>query len=241
MASATGFVVEHDSKYYLITNWHAVSGRHRNNGQPLADHGGTPTRIQIWHGQIGAAGIISWVLITEQLVDVNNAPRWLEHLHFGRRVDAVALPLEVTTGINLMPYNLAENPPILAADVPDSVNIIGFPYGIAAAGRIAVWVQGSIATDMEVHYEQLPCFLIDSRTRRGQSGSPVLAYRGPAEAAPTTDGNIHVGHGGMSRLLGVYSGRINEESDLGLVWKTAAITEILEHGVPGNGNLNPQA
>jgi hypothetical protein len=34
--------------------------------------------------------------------------------------------------------------------------------------------------------------------------------------------------------LGVYSGRINNESDLGFVWKAAALTEIIDNGVPGD-------
>jgi hypothetical protein len=29
------------------------------------------------------------------------------------------------------------------------------------------------------------------------------------------------------RLLGVYSGRINEQSDLGMVWKLSAIRELV--------------
>ena len=33
----------------------------------------------------------------------------------------------------------------------------------------------------------------------------------------------------MSELLGIYSGRINEESDLGIVWKTCEIVELLIH------------
>jgi hypothetical protein len=33
------------------------------------------------------------------------------------------------------------------------------------------------------------------------------------------------------RLLGVYSGRINPESDIGMVWKTSAVREILATAV----------
>jgi hypothetical protein len=32
-------------------------------------------------------------------------------------------------------------------------------------------------------------------------------------------------------FLGVYSGRINEESDLGYVWKASALRELIEAGV----------
>jgi hypothetical protein len=42
----------------------------------------------------------------------------------------------------------------------------------------------------------------------------------------------------MVEVLGVYSGRINDQSDLGIVWKTSALKEILQNGVRGNGNSN---
>jgi hypothetical protein len=240
MAAATGFIVEHESVNYLITNWHVASGRRSDDGQPMASHGGLPDKIEIWHNHIGAANFISWVSTVEQLIDSAGAPRWLEHPRFGRRVDAVALPLAITSGISFMPYSLNDGRsgvPVLIADVPDSVNIIGFPFGEAAAGRIAIWARGSIATDMEIDYGGLPCFLVDSRTRQGQSGSPVIIYKGPSGAGRLTDGSLIFGMETMSNLLGVYSGRINPESDLGRVWKTVAIKEILENGVLGNRDL----
>ena len=242
MAAATGFVVERESVYYLITSWHVVSGRRSDNGQPLASHGGLPDKIEIWHNHIGSVSLITWVPTTELLIDSSSAPRWLEHPRFGRRVDAVALSLAITSGISFMPYSLddgSSGTSVLVADVPDSVNIIGFPFGEAAAGRIAIWARGSIATDMEIDYSGLPCFLIDSRTRQGQSGSPVVVYKGLSETGRMSNGSIVFGTGIMSRLLGTYSGRINPESDLGRVWKISAIKEILEHGVPGNRDLTP--
>ena len=36
------------------------------------------------------------------------------------------------------------------------------------------------------------------------------------------------GGGTISRLLDVYSGRINEHSDLGIVWKTSVIDKIVD-------------
>jgi hypothetical protein len=43
------------------------------------------------------------------------------------------------------------------------------------------------------------------------------------------------------RLLGIYSGRVNEQSDLGFVWKTTALIDIVERGRCGNGDLCDQA
>lgn len=178
----------------------------------------------------------------EQLIDSTGAPRWFEHPRFGRRVDAVVLPLAITSGISFMTYSLDDGSsgvPVLIADVPDPVSIIGFPFGETAAGQIAIWVRGSIATDMETDYGGLPCFLVDARTRQGQSGSPVIVYKGESGTGRMSDGSITSGSGIMSNLLGVYSGRINAGSDLGQVWKTAAVIEILENGVLGNRDLTP--
>jgi hypothetical protein len=88
-------------------------------------------------------------------------------------------------------------------------------------------VQGTVATEPSIDFQQLPCFLVDSRTRPGQSGSPVIAYHAGG-AVPMQGGGVGVFAGPAQRLLGVYSGRVSEESDLGFVWKTSAVREILE-------------
>jgi len=67
-------------------------------------------------------------------------------------------------------------------------------------------------------------FLIDCRSRKGQSGSPVIAYRNGVWTA-YDDNTSGVPNGPQFRFLGVYSGRIHSESDLGMVWKPRAIAE----------------
>jgi hypothetical protein len=63
----------------------------------------------------------------------------------------------------------------------------------------------------------------------GQSGSPVIfaaneftPYR--SASGPITTGPVH-------ELIGVYSGRIHEDSDIGVVWKRDAVREIVEYGI----------
>jgi hypothetical protein len=41
------------------------------------------------------------------------------------------------------------------------------------------------------------------------------------------DGSATAFEGSVSRLLGIYSGRINDESDLGIVWKVSAVAELI--------------
>jgi hypothetical protein len=76
-------------------------------------------------------------------------------------------------------------------------------------------------------WNDLPVFLIDSRTRPGQSGSPVIQYS-KGGAVPLADGSTGVFAGPVERLVGVYSGRINDQSDLGFAWKRTVVSDILD-------------
>jgi len=41
-------------------------------------------------------------------------------------------------------------------------------------------------------------------------------------------GGTKIFAGTMTRFLGIYSGRIHAESDIGTVWKASAVAEIVE-------------
>jgi hypothetical protein len=71
-----------------------------------------------------------------------------------------------------------------------------------------------------------PTFLIDCRSRQGQSGSAVISHRNGGSVA-MTDGSTSIFGGPVTRFLGIYSGRVNAESDLGIVWKASAIAELV--------------
>jgi hypothetical protein len=101
-------------------------------------------------------------------------------------------------------------------------------------------MKGAMASEPSIDFDNKPCFLIDARTRQGQSGSPVITFTSGGFVTKT-DGVAAVVTGQHYDLLGVYSGRINEQSDLGKVWKVRALREIIDSGVQGNGNLNPDS
>jgi hypothetical protein len=114
----------------------------------------------------------------------------------------------------------------------DFVNVIGFPFGWTGGGSIGIWVQGAIATEPELPYDEKPCFLIDSRTREGQSGSPVILYKRNGWIT-LTNGQPYMIHNPLTIFLGVYAGRLTAESDLGTVWKASLVAEIAERGNRG--------
>ncbi|MFI9274023.1 trypsin-like peptidase domain-containing protein [Kitasatospora sp. NPDC052896] len=242
LGTATGFVYAHAGKQFLITNWHVVSGRNRVSGQPIHRSAATPDAVAVRYlmdaGRGTASNVMRWTDISEPLLGETGDPLWIEHPVFGRRVDVVALPLTRTGGTTRVPYSTEMTVQTLRAGVSDWVNILGFPFGVAGGGSLAVWTKGGIATELEVDFEDMPCFLIDSRTRPGQSGSPVIAYS-PGGATAMADGGTVTASTAMVNLLGVYSGRINEESDLGHVWKATVLRTILENGVQGDNALRP--
>jgi hypothetical protein len=230
IAKATAFVVIHDDAHYLVTNWHITAGRNPETGSPLAKTAAVPDELAVLHHVAGKP--LHWEHKPQPLYDDAGDPLWLEHPVHGRRVDVVALPLTQTNGIQLFPYDPTSPGPSIVFGPSNAVSIIGFPFGRSGGGGLGIWVQGTIATEPSVDYEDeehggvpLPCLLVDSRTREGQSGSPVILYR--TDGYTTEEGGTINNGVPAERFIGVYSGRINEESDLGFVWKAHALVEIL--------------
>jgi hypothetical protein len=223
LSTGTGFVVESKKGPMLITNWHNVTGRHIATREPLSPTGGIPNTVCVMHNKANHLG--AWIRKTEPLLS-DGKPRWIEHPQLGDKVDVVALPLTDLDDVQLFPYALNSEPSILV-NPADPVSVVGFPFGLTGGGSLALWATGFMASEPDVNYSDLPLFLIDCRARPGQSGSAVIAQRNGGAVA-TADGGTTMFSGSITKLLGVYSGRINEQSDLGLVWKSCAIADILE-------------
>ncbi|MDO8778538.1 MAG: trypsin-like peptidase domain-containing protein [Burkholderiaceae bacterium] len=223
LATGTAFVVQTAAGPHLVTNRHNVTGRHQETGEPLSKTGGIPNEIVIVHNQRGNFG--SWVRRVE-LLEANDSPRWIEHPTLGPRADLVALRLTALDDVELFPHDLGSPEPQFVVGPADPVSVVGFPFGLTAGGTFAVWATGFVASEPSVDYNDLPILLIDCRSRQGQSGSPVLAYRSGGAVA-TAPGVATIFDGPVQRLMGIYSGRVNAESDLGFVWKVSAIQELV--------------
>jgi hypothetical protein len=229
LGSATGFVVERGGSKYLITNFHVVSGRHPDTHTSIRPDGAWPDSIQIVHNAAGRLG--HWIPKSEQLYDTMGVPLWFEHPVHRSQVDVVALPLTDTVGIDVHAHDPWASPRV-AIQMAGPLSIIGFPFGTAYAGAMAIWVQGFVASEWAMDFGNLPRFLIDSRTREGQSGSPVIFYN-VGGGFQDLRGNIGIGGGPFEELMGVYSGRISQESDLGFVWKVSCVREVVQGRVRG--------
>ena len=98
---------------------------------------------------------------------------------------------------------------------------------MTAGGKLPIWATGTLATEPIVSFQDLPLSLVDCRTRQGHSGSPVIAYRNRG-LIPTADGGATDFGYPVWQFLGIYSGRINAESDLGTLWKAQALAQLID-------------
>src|SRR5207249_328184 len=161
---ATGFLVERNQHTYLITNSHVVAGRRPDDGTITSPTGAVPDQVSIAHNQAGTLGACVWK--AEPLYEAGGDPRWRQHPAHRRQVDVIALELPDLRDVDIHGHGPWAGPG-LAFGVSRPVSIIGFPFGITGGGSMGVWAQGTVATEPEMDFNNLPCFLIDSRTRPG--------------------------------------------------------------------------
>lgn len=224
LGTATGFVVSKGEKKYLITNWHVVAGRNPQSNQPTHPQGKIPDALLIWHH---GKTLGTWVQKRESLLTKDGAHRWLEHKN-RKAVDIVALPLtEVTDYVQIYPLDLSLADVDMVPEVAMPVSIIGFPEGLTSAGFFPIWKTGHIASEPNLDYHNEPLFLIDATTRGGMSGSPVV-LRMAGGYKTKSGGTIMSSSGYTTLFLGVYSGRLTNDSEIGRVWRPRLIQEILE-------------
>lgn len=222
VASATGFVVKFNTIYYLVTNWHVVTGRHPISNKPILQNQIIPNELNIIHHSLQRLG--SWIPKVENLFNPDGTSRWLEHLQ-GRNVDIILLPLvNLDNNIKIYPFDLNLADADMKPEPAMPVSIIGYPLGLATGERFPIWKTGHIASDPDLdYYKNKPAFLIDATTREGMSGSPVVLRANHYE---TRAGEQVITTGMRTLFLGVYSGRIGGDSELGLVWRPRLINEI---------------
>lgn len=244
LSSGTGFIYEYQDAYYLITNWHNVSGRNPLTGECLSETLAVPDIIStLFRSKEQPANCQKENLLLYRDNQMAN-PAWYEHPTYGKSVDIVALPipLSISNQYKLFPINSIAFDTKYKEEVADDAFVIGYPFSDTTYLQLPIWKRASIASEPDVNIDQLPKILIDTATRSGLSGSPVIMQRvgihGMTGSIPTDD----VEFGRIRSFLGIYSGRIGKDefkAQLGIVWKARAITEIIEGKVYGNATVAP--
>ncbi len=225
LSTGTGFIaMAAGDRPVLITNRHVVTGRNNDTGVCISPTAGIPNNLLVWHN--AEAGLGSWVAVRHELLQ-GDAPLWIEHPTLGARADFVALPIDPQPpGVAFYPVELGTPKPDIFVGPADTISVIGFPFGLSAGGRLAIWATGFMASEPDFDQEGLPLFYIDCRSREGQSGSPVVAHRSGGWIT-LKNGDRTLFNVEVWAFLGIYSGRINRESDIGRVWKREAIEQLV--------------
>lgn len=220
LAIGTGFTMKANGKgeWFLVTNWHCVTGRHPDTNEPLSGIV-DPEIMRVYFHSKGNIG--QWVTKEIKLID-DGHKKWIEHPK-GRSVDVVAIRLHEDNQIELHNFSKTINGNDLLTYPSDDCSIIGYPNGLTAGGKFPIWKTGHIASDYDLNWDGKPMFLIDATTRTGMSGSPVVCIK---EGLCRFERNNLIS-GRFIKFLGVYSGRIDQTTEIGRVWKPQALIELL--------------
>jgi hypothetical protein len=237
LSAATGFFWKANDDFLLVTNWHNFAGRRPDTGELLSRHGGVPDNVVILPFQKGTLN--ARLFITIALFGEDGRPAWFVHPAHNRAVDVVALPLptSLVEKVDLYPLNLNSNTPLRLTAGSD-VFILGYPLGpkqaltspvTPTALMFPVWKRGSVATEPDLKAGPQQHFLIDTASRPGMSGSPVVLRHWPVQILE--DGNVNLSTSPATRFVGVYSGRLGTDTaldaQLGICWPAQLVEEIV--------------
>lgn len=234
LSHGTAFtVVSRRNRRFLITNYHVAAGRHPDTNAPIRKDGVLPDRLLFvrYAGETDSGHC--WkplVLPTEQ----GRSPSWFMHPQHGATFDVVAIPVSNLVVGDAIPAVPIGPWPRIAIRPGSDVAIIGFPEGITGAGAFPLWKTGGVASEPELPIpkndfsEEDDFFWIDSNTRSGMSGAPVIARR-LGMFLDESGGNVASGQ--TDRLLGVYAGRALDAKDvtLGRVWRLRGLEALIEN------------
>lgn len=225
LSLGTAFVWKQGSDHYLVTNWHNVSGKDPRTGKHLSQTLAEPDQVKTWWNVKGNLGAKTETMVP--LRSANGEPLWWIHPIFGSKVDVIVLPITPPPNTDMHPIN--EMPSLnLRLEVGQDIFILGYPFGIGPAG-LPIWKRASIASEPEVLHPSDPHILVDTASRPGMSGSPVICKSWATHQLD--NGSVQMSTGSAYRFVGVYSGRIaatdQNDAQLGMVCPAQLLIEII--------------
>jgi hypothetical protein len=229
LPEATGFIWKRRERFYLITNWHVVSALDLFTNRHLLEGGSRPNTFRCHF--IIRIGQYERELIDIPIRDDNDCPLWLIHVaHKTRPIDVAALPLDyeqLKTKVTLLPVNeLAPGKIAIMAGM--DVFILGYPFG-SKPPAFPVWKRGSIASEPDLVRASTGYYLVDTASRPGMSGSPVILRSWSNHIMESNTWTTMNEQLPIDRIIGVYSGRLRpEDAQIGIVWHVEYIDEIID-------------
>lgn len=229
ITKASGFFYNKQDRYYLVTNYHVLSGRNHiadSNGvhQPLHNRGAIPNKVKTYiygwsSGNNGEISTDEGIVCEFTLIDKDENPLYKANKYTcSEYMDIAILPVNVTLNsfwkskkllcVNDAYYKKFESKNIIHPS--DDVFILGYPFGKRDDSGTSIWKRGSIASNLANRLK----FYVDTSTRSGMSGSPVF-YINKDDTAWLKYGGKDIFEEKLYSIefIGVYSGRvINEQS-----------------------------
>lgn len=223
LSSGTCCFVMSKSGPTLITNRHNFTGRNNLTGKPLHSKAGIPNNAVI---------IFPGIKERKYHIDLfdHQDPQqsvWVEHPSLGEKADIVALAMKETKNIIAKNECIDLDEDWHKAVVGTDVQVVGFAFG-AISWPFPIWLKGCIASEPAIPFSQLPVFLIDCRARTGMSGSPVFVQHRTGDIIRHGE-KIFQAKEDSSNFVGIYSGRIRGDSDLGMVWNKQCVKELIDY------------
>jgi hypothetical protein len=229
LGHATGFLwrASASRQLYIVTNWHVVSAKNFFNQANIHKSAARPNRLLTRFQIPGQFEKQPWNI---SLRSEHDEPLWL--VHPGSRYDIALVPFspspEEQQVVGLYPFNEYSNDELLT-EIGMDVFVLGYPFNIAPPA-FPVWKRGSIASEPAiVRLSGNGYMLIDTASRPGMSGSPVIQRSRDHHLLPH-GATVRDGRN-RTKLLGIYSGRLptdhSHEAQIGLVWDRSYIDEII--------------
>ena len=263
LGHATGFFVEYEGSWFIITNGHVVTGRHFLNGRILSDSNALescPTRLRahvVGYDETVPGG---WYQPEVLWLDLfkDGQPIWYVHPKLGHRCDVIAIDIDWPTRQSRLWHRAINRVSDVRIPVEPGIPVfvLGYLRGIEVKLGMPIWKSGYIASEpfFPISLEEdpakanekgpldgLPAFFVDSQTRPGMSGAPVVAqytgtwdltdpYKTPSLEGPRPSNVDHLVLGGTAtEFVGCYSARVQSsdlDAGLGICWRKEAIEEI---------------
>lgn len=164
---------------------------------------------------------------TIRLRQDDRSPKWYVHPQHGHRVDIVALPIVVEPPAAPNPFNDLEAA-ALRLEIGMDVFILGYPFQPGPTA-LPIWKRASVASEPQAIVPEQLHILLDTASRPGMSGSPVIRRSWAAHLYENQEGSV-LGRPVQTRLVGVYSGRVGASdvaAQLGIMWAASFVTEIV--------------
>lgn len=227
IATGSGFTCSNVGETWLVSNRHVLLGRKPGTNHYADSQRRQPTQMKL-----------TWVkedLSSESMIvdlfDANRSELWIEHPPLAHELDLVAIKVPTGTFIDVDLTAAIEEPPTYTVTAGDPIAVIGFPFGLSAGiDGLPIMFSGMVASPPGIIIDGQPRFLIDSRTRPGLSGSPVYYY---PNATAVRRGASEEAFFPSPVFLGLYCGRINDQSDLGYVIDATEVARTIAHRKPG--------